>query len=216
MKVAAIIPARGGSKGLPRKNILEIAGRPLIAWSIESAIKSELVSEVYVSTEDEEITEVSLQYGAKVINRPAFLAEDDSTTAEVLNHAVKLTNHDAYLVLQPTSPLRYEGSIDKCVDKFIRSEADTLVTGYNVTSLEYGSHQNLRRQDIKGYFYDDGNIYIHKRQVLLDGDWFGKKIERFTLSKEERFEIDDKTDFVIVETLLQHYLSSGLECSDYV
>ncbi|MBF0312073.1 MAG: acylneuraminate cytidylyltransferase [Oligoflexia bacterium] len=204
--IIGIIPARGGSKGIPRKNIKPIAGFPLIYWTIEAAKNSKLLDEFYVSTEDDEIAQIAQQYGAKVLQRPSDLAEDDTTTIELLKHIVehhplkgKIT---AVVVLQPTSPIRNPSTIDEAIHSFNNTMSDTLASGYYTKIKEYATHCNLPRQQIKGFFYDDGNIYILKKELVEQGLWFGGKIERMISSKELSYEIDDDTDFFIVEQLL--------------
>ena len=161
-----IIPARGGSKGLPGKNIKEICGFPLIYWTIEAAKKSKYLDDFYVSTEDEGIARVAEKYGAKVIIRPNELAKDDTTTLSVIKNILSTIDCDNIIVLQPTSPLRDYNTIDECINEYINGEYDTLATGYYTKIIEYGTHQNIRRQDIKGFFYDDGNIYIINSDLI--------------------------------------------------
>ncbi|MCZ7393703.1 MAG: HAD hydrolase family protein [Candidatus Methanoperedens sp.] len=198
-----MIPARGGSKGIPRKNIKTICGKPLIAWSIESARKSKLLDDFVVSTEDSEIADISRRYGAKVIDRPAELATDEATTVSVIQHIVNVLNPDIVVVLQPTSPIRDDDLIDMCISKFLEIKPDNLATGYYCKMREYGTYDNLRRQDIKGFFYDDGNVYILKRELILEGKWTGKNMVKIPISHEQNFEIDDEVDFFIVEKLLE-------------
>jgi len=210
-----IIPARGGSKGLPRKNIRRIGGFPLVYWSIEAARKSSLLKEFYVSTEDEEIAATAIKYGAPVLWRPLELASDTSTTIEVLRHHLREIHAETIVVLQPTSPLRDDESIDDAIREYQQGGYDTLATGYYTKIIEYGTHQNLRRQDIKGFFYDDGNLYILDRQIVEKGRWFGDKICRRVNPRELSFEIDDPLDYDIVEMLLIKRLQSGVQPSDF-
>lgn len=197
-----IIPARGGSKGVPRKNIKKIAGKPLIYWSIKAAKESKLLTDFYISTEDKEIAGVAEYYGAKVLFRPQALAQDDTTTIAVLEHIVSENETDAIVVLQPTSPIRTGAMIDESIQKYNTGEFDTLATGYYTKIQEYASHNNQRRQDIQGFFYDDGNIYIIDSNLIKQGRWSGDKICRHELSEAARYEIDTPLDFQIVESLL--------------
>lgn len=208
-----IIPARGGSKGLPGKNIKNIAGFPLIYWTIEAAKSSKLLDDFYISTDDEEIARIAKSYGAKVLERPHDLAKDDTTTLAVLNHIVNELECDNIVVLQPTSPLRNEDTIDLCIDEFINGEFDTLATGFYTKIIEYGSHQNKRRQDIKGFFYDDGNVYIIKSQLIKENKWFGNNICKKVVNKELNYEIDDEVEFRIIEGLLWDRLMKGNQVS---
>ncbi|MGE3974352.1 MAG: HAD-IIIA family hydrolase [Bdellovibrionales bacterium] len=215
-KTVAIIPARGGSKGIPRKNLKNICGFPLIYWSIEAAKAVKDIHEVYVSTEDAEIAEVAQKYGAKVLHRPAELARDDSTTLQVLAHCLKEVNAQTLVILQPTSPVRKKATLAHALENFFSGDYDSLATGYVTKQIEYGSHQNLRRQDIKGFFYDDGNIYIHDRKVIEAGRWSGEKIFKMELSREEQYEIDDEVDFYVVEQLLRQQLHAGQISTDFL
>jgi len=200
--ILGITPARGGSKGILRKNIKEIAGKPLIAWTIESAQNSSLLDRYVVSTEDKEIAEISREYGADVIERPSELATDEATTLSVLQHAVEKIPCDSIVLLQATSPIRMGGLIDECIREFIDNEYDSLATGFTCKFIEY-SKNNLRRQDIEGFFYDDGNIYVTKEDLIERGERYGKKVGRKVISRWENIEIDDEFDFWIAEKILQ-------------
>lgn len=208
-----IIPARGGSKGLPGKNIREICGFPLIYWTIEAAKKSNHLDDFYVSTDDQEIAEIAIKYGAKVLMRPPELAKDDTTTLAVLNHIVKEIECENIIVLQPTSPLRDHNTIDSCIDEYVNGSFDTLATGYYTKITEYASHQNMRRQDIKGFFYDDGNIYIISSDLIKQNKWFGDAICRKVINKELNYEIDDLIEFNIIAGILQNRLMEGKQPS---
>jgi CMP-N-acetylneuraminic acid synthetase len=202
----AIIPARGGSKGLQGKNIRYIAGKPLIAWSIESALTSSLIDKVVVSTDDKKIAEVALQYGAEVLSRPTALATDESTTISVLMHvANEIPEADVFIVLQPTSPLRNKTLVDRCIKEFESGGYTNLASGFWCKSREFGTHHNQRRQDYKGFFYDDGSVYILNRSLVQAGAWFGDRICRFQTERYENYEIDDEVDLVIVEGLIKFY-----------
>ena len=206
-----IIPARGGSKGIPRKNIKNIAGFPLIYWSIEAAKSSKYLDDFYVSTDSKEIAKIAKSYGAKVLIRSNDLAKDDTTTLAVLKDILTKIDCDNIIVLQPTSPLRDLDTIDLCIDEFKNGGFDTLATGYYTKIIEYGSHQNLRRQDIKGFFYDDGNIYIIKSQLIKKNKWFGNNICKKVINKELNYEIDDHVEFSIVEGLLWNRIERGVQ-----
>lgn len=199
--ILGIIPARGGSKGIPLKNIKIIARKPLIAWSIESAKMSKLLDRIIVSTDDSEIAGISRQYGAEVIDRPAALATDEATTLSALQHVLSVVKADTVVLLQPTSPIRDSNLIDKCIEKFQKSGADNLATGFICKFQEYGTYYQ-RRQDLKGFFYDDGSVYVFKADLIEKGKLFGKKVERVVISREQNFEIDEEFDFWIVEQIL--------------
>lgn len=199
--ILGVIPARGGSKGIPRKNIRPIAGKPLIAWSIESAKKSRLLDRVVVSTEDPEIAGVAKMYGAEVLSRPAHLASDESSTLSVLEHVVREIPCDVVVVLQPTCPIRSDLLIDACIREFQEEKADSLATGFICKFIEYGKNV-LPRQGIAGFFYDDGNIYVIDSNLIRKGERYGEKIVRKITTREENVDIDDEFDFWLAEKVL--------------
>jgi N-acylneuraminate cytidylyltransferase len=199
--ILGITPARGGSKGIPGKNIKVLSGKPLIAWTIEAAKESKMIDRYVVSTEDEEIAAISREYGADVIERAPELATDEATTLSVLKHAIEKIPCDSVVLLQATSPIRRGGLIDECIREFIDNEYDSLATGFTCKFIEYGKN-NLRRQDIDGFFYDDGSIYVIKADLIERGERFGEKIGRKAISRRENIEIDDEFDFWIAEKIL--------------
>ena len=202
----AVIPARGGSKGLPGKNIKLLNHKPLIAWSIESALQSKRIDRVIVSTDSDEIKNLAIEYGAEVIERPADLSTDEATTISVLEHIIQIIPEaDSLVVLQPTSPLRDDNLIENCIELYESDNYTNLATGYWCKFKEFGSHNNLRRQDYKGFFYDDGSVYILSREIIIKGLWCGEKPARFINEKYMNFEIDDEVDFVVVEALINNY-----------
>ena len=206
--ILGVIPARGGSKGIPRKNIKTIADKPLIAWTIEAAKNSKLLDRFVVSTEDSEIKNISQKYGAEVIDRPRELATDNATTLSALQHALSIIKADTVVILQPTSPVRDSDLIDKCIERFKEKKADNLATGFICKFMEYGTYTQ-RRQDLEGFFYDDGNVYAIKADLIKKGKLFGKNVERFETSREENIEIDDDFDFWMVEQMLLKRFKEG-------
>lgn len=199
--VLGLIPARGGSKGIPRKNIKPIAGKPLLAWSIEHAQASRLIDRFVVSTEDAEIAQIARDLGAEVLMRPAELATDEASTLPVLEHAVGLIPCDTVVLLQATSPIRGPGLIDECIKEFRAGGYDSLATGFICTFVEYGKNTQ-RRQDIEGFFYDDGNVYVIDAGIIRAGDRYGDKIGRKIISRRENVEIDDEFDFWLAQKVL--------------
>ena len=199
--ILGIIPARGGSKGVPRKNIKEVAGKPLITWTIEAAKESEMIDRYVVSTEDKEIADISREYGVGVIERPPELATDEATTLSVLQQVIEKVPCDIVVLLQATSPIRRTGLIDECVKEFKDNDFDSLATGFICDYIEYGKNQ-LRRQDIEGFFYDDGSIYVIKADLIKSGERFGEKIGRKIVSRWENVEIDDEFDCWLTEKIL--------------
>lgn len=200
--ILGITPARGGSKTIPRKNVKKIAGKPLICWTIEAAKQSKLLDRYVVSTEDEEIARIAKWYGAQVVDRPAKLATDKATTIAVMRGVLKKIPADVVVLLQCTSPVREKGLIDACIRRFLDTKADSLATGFMCNLYEWGAYDNKRRQDLKGWFHDDGNVYVMKAENIRKGELWGKKREKYVISTEQNFEIDDEFDFWLNEKIL--------------
>jgi len=205
-----IIPARGGSKGVPRKNIKLIAGKPLLAWTIEAAKDSMMLDRFLVSTEDAQIADIAGSYNAEVLMRPKELATDEASTLSVLQHAIEKVPCDTVVLLQPTSPVRKKGLIDECIREFEEKRYDSLATGYICKIVEYGKNE-LRRQDIPGFFYDDGNVYVIKAGLLKQGDRYGERIGRKVISRRENVEIDDEFDFWVAEKILSEHVQEDAD-----
>ena len=226
----AIVPARGGSKRLPRKNILDLNGKPLIAWSIESGLKSRYIDEVMATTDDNEIVEVSKKYGANVpFKRPGELANDHTTRSEVIRHAIEFyqdelgEKFDYLVLLQPTSPLRSEKDIDNAIEFMFEKKGDAVVS---VCELEHPIHwsdtlpkdKNMskflnniavqsRSQDLEKYYRLNGAIYICDVQKFLkEGCVFLKEnIFAFEMSQEKSVDIDTRLDFKISKALIEGF-----------
>jgi CMP-N-acetylneuraminic acid synthetase len=201
--ILGVIPARGGSKGVPRKNIRPLSGRPLIEWTIESAMNSKLLDRFVVSTEDHEIAEVAQGAGAEVLWRPAELASDSATTIALMQHIALELNPDHVVLLQPTSPVRIHSLIDRAIKRFFECDVDTLATGFITYLYEWGTMNNIPRQLMKGWFYDDGNVYVHRAAHIKAGEWLGAKREPMVTQRYYNIEIDEEADFWIYEGIIQ-------------
>ena len=182
--------------------------RALIAWTIKAAKSARLLDDYVVSTEDPEIAQVAESWGARVLWRPPALAADEVDTLPVLQHVVDEEPADTLVLLPATSPIRDEGLIDYCIERFFDTGADSLATGFFCKYVEYGKN-DLRRQDIPGFFYDDGNVYVMDGRLLRMGDRYGKHIERVLLDREQNIEIDDEFDFWLAEKVLLRRLAQG-------
>lgn len=218
--VVAIIPARGGSKGVPSKNIRPLHGNPLIAYSILDAQEAKLVDRVYITTDDSEIAQVSKEYGADIINRPSEFATDTASSESALVHALQAIEQagiqpELIVFLQCTSPLRTGLDIDHAIEKLRTENADSLlsvspshrfiweeVDGI-AKSINYDYRNRKRRQDMNPQYVENGSIYIFKPWVLKELDnRLGGKIALFPMSEAAAHEIDSIVDFKIVESLL--------------
>lgn len=212
--IFGVIPARGGSKGIPQKNVRQVCGKPLIAWTIEAAQQSVLLDRWVVSTEDPEIASISRHYGAEILNRPPQLATDTTPTLHVLKHALDHVSADIVVLLQPTSPIRSSGLIDRCIRQFQDTQADSLATGFMCKYQEYALDNNLRRQDRAGFFYDDGNVYVLRASMVSAGEQFGEKIERVLLDREQNIEVDDFFELWLAEKVLERRSAGNQSATD--
>lgn len=217
----AIIPARGGSKGVPGKNLRPVAGRPLIGWSVLRACQALAVDTVLVSTDDEVIAEAALAAGAEVpFSRPAELATDEAPTEPVITHALDWCesngrSFEAFILLQPTSPLRLAGTIDAAFRQFQEEGADSLVgvvpdhhffwRRNGAPSALYDFRNRPRRQDIPPtdrWFRETGSIYISRVGAYrLSQNRLSGSIAMFVMNELEGWEIDTETDFAVMEAL---------------
>ena len=228
MKILALIPARGGSKGVPRKNIRMLCGKPLIQYTIHAALTSGEFDEVMVSTEDNEIAELSLELGAKVpFMRPGELAIDSSPTIDTILHVIEEYKKlgkvfDAVCLLQPTNPLRTNKIISKCIKAFLKSDADSLISVREVpyefnphwTFVEGAKNSRLkiatgekrivsRRQDLPKAYYRDGVVYITRYSVLVNqGSLYGEHLTYLNLERETHVNIDTMNDWKLAEELI--------------
>lgn len=219
--VLALIPARGGSKGIPRKNVRMLSGKPLIAHTIGQAREALSASRVVVSTEDPEIGAVSAQWGAEVVWRPATLSADTATSESALRHALMyLRDTEGYepelvVFLQCTSPIRTSHDIDAAVQTLRDQEADSLlsvVPSYRFLwrqvngrpeAVNYNYRQRPRRQDRAPEYVENGSIYVFKPWVLRDSNnRLGGRIAFYVMDFWSQFDIDDPEDFAVVEQMM--------------
>ncbi|MDO7463459.1 cytidylyltransferase domain-containing protein [Acinetobacter baumannii] len=226
-RVTALIPARGGSKRLPRKNVKLLGDKPLIAWSIETAKASKYIDRVVVSTDDEEIKQVSEQYGAEVpFLRPEHLSNDHASSFDVIKHAIGFLHLDQtnelIVLLQPTSPLRLVSELDTALEFFIAKNAKGIVSVsetehspmWSNTLPENGCMsdfirpevQGKRSQDLPKFFRLNGSIYIYETLSLLAQAkiFFDKSVYGFETSLETSVDIDTALDFLMAETIMKN------------
>ena len=218
----AIIPARGGSKGIPGKNIKSLGGKPLIAHSILDTMEAQQVDRIYVTTDDAEIAQVSTDYGAKIIHRPAELANDTASSESALIHALTEIeksgiNPELIVFLQCTSPLRTGLDIDRAIEQMRSENADSLLSvspshrflwhkvDNEAQSINYDYRHRPRRQDLNPQYMENGSIYIFKPWVLKElNNRLGGKISLFVMDEDQNWEIDSLQDFQYIEFLMNY------------
>ncbi len=219
----AIIPARGGSKRLPKKNIMSFGGKPLISWTINAALESLYIDKIIVSTDDPEIYSVAHEFDVDIINRPCELATDNAKTVDVIEHVLRETEQefDYFVLLQVTSPLRTYEHINMAVEKLLNKNADSIIS---LTEAEHnplwanklpddGVLKNFindkvmkeRSQDLAKYYRLNGAIYIVNVKKFLDyKTFFYKKSYAYVMPNEVSVDIDTRIDFICAEAILKH------------
>jgi len=221
-KTLAIIPARGGSKAIPRKNIRILAGKPLIAYSIETALKSKYIDKVVVSTDNEEIAKVTGKYEAEVIKRPRELAKDDSLTIDMVFHALEALKPDyvpeIVVLLQPTSPLRNQEDIDNAVELFLKRNCESVIGVCESNELYWSfgledkylkpifeeKYLKIRRQELPMAYKPNGAIFISTPQNLYKyRDFYSKRTIPYVMPDERSIDIDTESDFILAEILME-------------
>ncbi len=228
MRVLGIIPARGGSKGVQRKNIRLLCGKPLLAYTSDSAMGATRLSHTILSTEDLEIAEVGRSLGLDVpFMRPAELATDSAASFPVVVHAItelekQGESYDAVCLLQPTNPLRRAADIDNCIELLESSSADSVVSvlpvphEYNpkwvywqselgeMTLSTGESSPTTRRQDLPPAFHRDGSVYVTRRSVIDDfGDLYGRRVRGYEMPRQYSVNIDTADDWALAEQLVK-------------
>jgi CMP-N,N'-diacetyllegionaminic acid synthase len=228
VRTLAVIPARGGSKGVPRKNVRLLDGKPLLQYTAEAALAARRLERVILSTDDPEIAEVGRQCGLEVpFLRPAELARDDTPTLPVLQHAVRWAEaegdrFDAVCLLQPTQPLRPPGLIDACIALLEESDADAALTVLPVPAehnphwvyfrdaegflrLSTGEATPIpRRQELPPAFHREGSVYVTRRDVLIEeNSLYGRRVAGYPVDPARTVNIDSLADWERAERLLR-------------
>ena len=226
MRTIAIVPARAGSKGIARKNLMPIGGKPLVAWSIEQALDSDSISQVYVTTDCEEIAAVAREFGAQVVKRPAEISGDRARTEDAIKHLLHETKDDSetIVLLQPTSPIRQPGAIDDAIQTYRFSQADSLfsarrVEGFTWTETiskwipHYSPYRRERRQDLDAHVEENGSIYVFAPWVLEQYESrLGGKIACYLQSPLDSFQLDGPEDIEIFEQLMPLRMGVAAKC----
>jgi len=229
MIVNAVILARGGSKGIPGKNIINFCGKPLLAWTIEQCLQAESVNGVWVSSDDEKILAVAEKYGAQLIERPAEISDDFATSESAWLHAVNYLEQrelttDVLLAPQVTSPLRTSEDIEKAIAIFENEKLDSLFSASiaedlyywerakdgQLNSINYDYLNRKRRQDFQAQIIENGSFYAFKPDVLRkENNRFGGVIGYSEMEFWKMFEIDTIEDIRMCRALMNEYLIDG-------
>jgi CMP-N,N'-diacetyllegionaminic acid synthase len=227
-RVLGLITARGGSKGLPGKNIRNLCGKPLIAWSIDTALQSSYLDRVVVSTDSKEIADISIEYGASVpILRPAELATDTASSYSAIDHMVNFLElsrdfFDIIVLIEPTSPLRESLDIDKALEKMLESNADSIVSVCLAETIHPSfmfkmkkdnrliatcntGFQGLRRQELDPIFFPEGTVYASRLETLrAHRSFYQENMVGYIVPKWKSPEVDDIIDFLHIEAIIRH------------
>lgn len=228
MKVLAVIPARGGSKGVPQKNIRPLAGKPLIAYTIEAASDSKELTRFIVSTDDEAIAKVSREAGADVpFIRPGDLATDSATAIPVIQHALKEmeerdgVTYDAVMMLQPTTPYRTGADIDAAIQVLREKGSDSVISvvdveGHHPARMKFlnegrlidppycEAYENQPRQELEPMYLRNGAIYLTRRETLLQNSFKGNHCQALIMENERSVNIDTMLDFELAEFMMRY------------
>ena len=223
MRTVAIIPARGGSKGISRKNLLLLAGKPLVVWSVDAGLGASLVEATYVSTEDAEIAEVAALAGARIIKRPIELASDTAQNDAVMRHAlgaIRAEGHEpeTAVLLQPTSPLRRAEHVDGCIEIYHRVGAASamsvcavdyhpgksiVITNGMVEPFTNDHDMEARRQDMVRAYRQNGAIYITGVADFLSyGQFYKRPCVAYEMERALSIDIDEPLDLELVELMM--------------
>ena len=221
-KVIAIVLARGGSKGIPRKNVLDFCGKPLVAWSVLQAQETPEIDKVFLSSDSKEILDIGKEYGAIPIERPEEFASDTASSESAIKHALSTLENEPEIIvmLEPTAPLRMPGDLSNAINKFVEEGWDSGFSGAELedfliwkrddrdelVSVNYDFVHQTRRQDRKPDFVENGAIYLFKPEVLYANNRFGGKIGISMMEFWQSFEIDNPEDWPFLETLFEKYI----------
>lgn len=204
MKYLGLIPARKNSKRVINKNMKIINGYPLIYWTIKSAKESELLDDIYISTDSPEIEGYAKGLGIKVIIRGEELSNDEASLTGVMNQALLITHAENIVLLRPTSPIREKGLIDECIKAHELFYADSLATGFINKELEW-PYTNKKidnpSHSVKGWFQNNGCVEIHKKEIIIKGELGIRNLKKLT-PDNHKLEADSELDFKLIEYIM--------------
>jgi len=229
-KILGVITARGGSKGIPGKNIKSLCGKPLIVYTLEAAQGSKYLTQTIISTDNQDIADVAKKYGGNVpFLRPEELATDGSSSMSVIQHLLQKLKesretYDFLMILQPTSPLRTSKDIDECIKLIVDTNADSVMSMVQITDFsakknkkikegvilpffEAEGPQSGRRQDENPAYIRNCAIYLTKTQLIENGDLFGKISRAYVMPQERSIDINNPVDFELAEFWVNKFIS---------
>lgn len=224
-RVVAVIPARGGSKGIPRKNLIPLCGKPLVAWSIEQAIAVRHVESVWVSSDSEEILRISETFGARSLRRPDTIAGDSATSESAWLHAIDTIEQDGdpvdlVLGMQATSPIREPADLTEAIEQFRREGLDSLFSSCEIEDffiweraadgildgVNHDWRNRQRRQDIGRRYLENGSFYLFRPMLLREtGNRLGGRIGTFAMARHKMLQIDNLSDVKHCEAIMRGY-----------
>jgi len=230
-KILGVIPARGGSKGIPNKNIIEVGGNPLIHYTIKAGLESKILTHCVVSTESDEIERVAKEHGGSVpFKRPEELSADNAISMPVMKHAIqfmekqKKCKYDVVVMLQPTTPLRLAKDIDNSLILLEETQADAVISvtdvganhplrmkrvvdGRLINYIDQGYENMQPRQELPSVYIRNGAIYAVKRDVLMeDSSWVGKDVRAYIMPSDRSVNIDTYEDLLLVKNHFDHQI----------
>lgn len=218
MKIVSLTLSRGGSKGVPRKNLIDICGKPLLAYVMDSAANSNFISERYVSTEDSEIKRVAQTLGAKVIDRPLELATDSAKCEDALMHFANLVDFDILCFIQTTSPLVLSEEIDEGIEMILSGDYDSVFSvtpetwvpkwievGNLVKPVDWSPNSRPRRQQMPELLIENGAFYITKKEHLLKSNLrYSGKIGTVKMPLKRSFQIDTEDELSLIRSIIKN------------
>lgn len=223
--VVGIILARGGSKGIPNKNILQVGGKPLIAWSIEHSLESKKINSTWVSSDSQEILDIAKKYGAKTIKRPKEFSSDNASSESAWLHAIDMIEKegekiDLVVGLQPTSPIRHKSDLDQSISLLKKYDYDSILSVSKARdrfiwqlkngeplAINYDFKNRKMRQNIQETFIENGSFYLFKPSLLKKyNNRLAGNIGFFELDHFKMFQIDEEEDIRFCEMIINEYL----------
>jgi len=209
-KYLIVIPARGGSTRLPRKNLRMLLGKPLIVWTIEDAKKSVYADKIIVSTDDDDIKKIANECSLEIHNRKPEHSTEFSLIIDTLyDISVNNPGYDI-LCLNPTSPIRSDGLIDRCVKEFSEKNFDAVASGIMTKLIEWPTSMK-RTQDLDGFFIDNGAVFVYKESLIKQKTILSENCGKILVDKSEYVDIDDEFDFKITEFIMKNMVEKNIQ-----